>query len=383
MLAIVREAVDQGVMNSTVVRRLHQLQQSRQKVTDSPSFTPGGTTATAAPSGNAVPAPSTGTQPSGGLSLGKRSRNQQVGDAAAAGDTAAADADAPSSKLRRTEDDKAVDTAAAEATAGVDKPVAEATAGAGPGAEAGDAAEAQAGADAMDTSAPNDSAAQADSAKANSMPADIDKAERAGGATGAATAPADAQAAATAAAPAAAAEDAQTTPTAAAAATAVADPPVPAAGEGAAAAATAAAGEQSLLSRSVEALVLIHSLTNRALSKAVSAKKEGAEALNRADLLETMTAVSNSNTQHLQLQCQMLQQQLHLAQLQLQAKQQQLQQIQARSQHTTVAYPQLVSRVAKSVTRLVATAYREHLPVAERQELAMIAEELLNSCQHH
>lgn len=127
-------------------------------------------------------------------------------------------------------------------------------------------------------------------------------------------------------------------------------------------------------------MIKLHGLNKRTLSKAVSSRKESTEAVSRAEQFAAITATSHSNTQQLQLQNQMLQHQLRLAQLQLQAKQQELMNAQARAQSSAVTYPQLVARVARSVNRLVASAYREKLPLEERQELALIAEELLTAC---
>jgi hypothetical protein len=122
----------------------------------------------------------------------------------------------------------------------------------------------------------------------------------------------------------------------------------------------------------------MHSVSSRALTKAAASKKEACEAQHRAEYLSALNSASHTN--RLQAQNQHLQQQLQLCQLQLQAKQQQLAHVQAQASTTTVAYPALVARVAACVNRLVATAYHEHLPVGERQELAVIAEELLRAC---
>lgn len=145
--------------------------------------------------------------------------------------------------------------------------------------------------------------------------------------------------------------------------------------------AAAPAGESGLLAKSVECLVQVHRLTNRMLAKAVSAKKEGTDAARRAEELSALAATGHSTTQQLQLQVQMLQQQLQLAQLQLAARQQLLQQVHVRSQQAAVAYPKLVSQVAKSVSRLVTTASNCSLPVEHRKALAGIADELLHNCQ--
>lgn len=306
-----QEAVDQGVMNCNVVRRLQQLQHMRQRATDSPTFTLG---TAAAQSAGAAPSGSAGGTLSALVSLGKRARDQQRG-AGCAADAAAVDADAPSSKLRRTELSKGSGTAAAGAADTVS------------GKTAGHAAaEAKAQGEDMDVSAPNDSSAPTDAAAG---------ADDGTGATAAAAPSGEAAAAAD--------SDAQ-----AAATPKAANPAAPAAALREPASPSADSG---LLPRSVETLVLVHSLTNRALAKAVSTKKESCDALTRAEEFSAMTASSHSSIQHLQLQNQMLQQQLQLAHLQLQAKQQQLVQVQARSQHVNVAYPQLVARVAKSVNR--------------------------------
>jgi hypothetical protein len=341
VLAIVKEAVHQGVMNSNVVRRLQQPQHMRQGATDSPSFTTG---AAATQSAGAAQSGGAGGTFSSLLSLGKRARDQQ--GAGPTADAAAVDADAPSSKLRRTKLNMASGSAAAGAADTVS------------GKTAGNAAAEPEGQD-MDVSAPNDSSACAYADSAAAAPAGADAAT---GATAAAAPTAEAATAADSDAQAAATPKAEP-----AAAAAVREPASPGA-------------DGSLLPRSVEALVLVHSLTNRVLAKAVSAKKEVSDALMRAEQFSAMTASSHSSIQHLQLQNQMLQQQLQLAQIQLQAKQQQLVQVQARSQHVSVAYPQLVGHVAKCVNRLVSTAHHDHLPVAERQELAAVAEDLLAAC---
>jgi hypothetical protein len=342
VLAIVKEAVDQGLINSNVVRRLQRLRDMRQRTTDSPSCTLG---AAATQSVGAARPGSAGGTLSALLSLGKRTRDQQQG-AGPTADAAAVDADAPTSKLRRTKLNKATGMAPAGAADTV------------PGKAAGQAAVEAEGQDVKDL-VPIDSSACTFADSAAEAPVG------AYDATGATAAAASVAEAATAADSDAQAAD---TPKAKlAAAAAVNEPASP-------------STDSSLLPRSVETLVLVHSLTNRVLAKAVTAKKEVSDALTRVEQFSAMTASSHSSIQHLQLQNQMLQQQLQLAQLQLQAKQQQLGQVQVRSQHVSVAYPQLIGHVAKCVHRLVCTAHHEHLPVAERQELAAIAEDLLIAC---
>jgi hypothetical protein len=83
------------------------------------------------------------------------------------------------------------------------------------------------------------------------------------------------------------------------------------------------------------------------------------------------------------MQNHLLRQQLHLAQLQLRAKQQQVVQARTLAQRSVVARPQLVSQVAAAVSNLVGLAQKESLPIAERQELAVIAEDLLAVCSVH
>lgn len=312
--AILREAVEQGVMDTGLI---HRLQQLRHRVMDSPSFTLPATAATeGAPAASAATAPSAAA-PS--CLASKRSRDQQRGLDAGGAAADAAEADAPSSKLRRTETMTSGGTATPPPAAA--------------GAEA----------EPMDVSAPFDSSAGASGTRK--------------------------------AAPAEAAE-----PRAAAAGTDAPESPA-AAAAAAPSDAAAPAGEGGLLAKSVECLVQVHRLTNRMLAKAVSAKKEGTEAARRAEELSALAATGHSTAQQLQLQVQMLQQQLQLAQLQLQARQQQLQQVHVRSQQAAVAYPQLVSQVAKSVSRLVTTASNCSLPVEHRKALAGIADELLHNCQ--
>jgi hypothetical protein len=133
----------------------------------------------------------------------------------------------------------------------------------------------------------------------------------------------------------------------------------------------------------VETVILLHSLTNKLLGKAVGAKKEAGEAGDKAQQFAALTAASHNDTNQLQMQNHLLRQQLHLAQLQLRAKQQQVLQARTLAQRSVVARPQLVSQVASAVSNLVNLAHKDSLPLAERQELAVIAEDLLAVCSVH
>lgn len=143
--------------------------------------------------------------------------------------------------------------------------------------------------------------------------------------------------------------------------------------------ATAADG-LNLLSRSVDVLIRVQGLSKHLFDKAASTRREASDALCKAEQFAALNAANTTSTQQLQLQNQVLQHQLKVAQLQMQAQHQQLQQAQLRAQQSSVALPQLVARTAQSVNRLVAIASSDHMAVPDRQELARIAEDLLQAC---
>lgn len=339
MLGLIQEAAERGLLPSRVS---HRLQQRQHRATESPTIR-----LTAVSAGAAAATFSGGT--TGPAVLSKRTRDQTEGDTQAVD---AADADAPSSKLRRLEHSSSKAAAPAAATA-----------------DAADAAKPEA-ATAADAVEPMDTSAAADSSQ--QQPEDVRLAvkqeapetqdsnnEQAAGAS--AENPAPAAPAAAAAEPQARASSPQH--------------PVQATEEAAAAGADTPA-LTDMVGRSVEVLLLVHGLSKRVLGKAVTLKKEAIDANSKA---EQVAALASSN-QQLQLQNKLLQQQVRVAEAELLARQQQLQQVQIRAQHAVVAYPQLIARVTNSVNRLVAAASQESLPVGDRQELARISQELLAAC---
>jgi len=338
VLALIQEAAKRGLLPSRVSHRLQQ-QQRQHRATESPTIT-----LTAVSAGAAAATFSGGT--TGPAVLSKRTRDQTEGATEAAD---AADADAPSSKLRRLEHNSSKALAPAAATVDAAKPEA-----------AADAVEP------MDTSAAADSSQQRPEdvrpAARQEAPETQDSNEQAAGASAENPAPA---------APAAAAE-----PQGRASSP---QRPVQAAEEAAAAALDTPA-LTDMVGRAVEVLLLVHGLSKRVLGKAVTLKKEALDANSRADQVAALASSNHSQMQQLQLQNKLLQQQVRVVEAELQARQQQLQQVQVRAQHAVVAYPQLIARVTNSVNRLVAAASQDSLPVGDRQELARISQELLAAC---
>lgn len=129
--------------------------------------------------------------------------------------------------------------------------------------------------------------------------------------------------------------------------------------------------------------MVLHSLTNKLLQKAVGAKKDAGEAGEKTQQFAALVAASHNDTHQLQMQNHLLRQQLHVMQLQLKVQQQQAMQARAMAQRSAVARPQMVAQVASAVNGLVKLAHKDNLPLGERQELAMIAEELLAVCSVH